>query len=783
MIKRRFLAAFILLLFSFYTQAQSTVRSPADQVYPLLDAANSRWFYFSSACRPFGMVSLFPDNKTDSDWGSGYRYAIDTIRAFSHIHEWQLSGVAVMPVTFSAADLTTLFNDYSSGFSHDREEVKPGYHQVVLDRYNIKVELTASNRAGFHRYQYPSGKRKAVIFELGGTLGPSKMIEGGFEKISATEIRGYSINGPTGRRPKPYPVYFSAVFERPIKKIFLFEAGKLREGITKWSGENGRILVELADGTVRPVLMKVGVSFTNEAAAANNLQKEIPHWQFGKTEKEAVAQWNSMLGRIKIEGGTEKQQRRFYTDLWHAVQGRRIINDIDGKYADCTGPARMIRQIPLNDGKVKFNMYNSDSFWGAQWTLNTLWQLVYPEVAEDFCNSFLEYYKNGGLIPRGPSGGNYTAVMTGAQTTPFYVAAWQKGIRGFDIDLAYEGLKKNHMPGGMMSKAGYEHDTFKGGGLEYYIDKGYVSYPLADTTYGMHQDGAAQTLENAYQDWCLAQLAKKMNKADDYAYFNKRSANYRNLYNSAEGWMVPKDRQDNWNLPYDPLLYEHGFEEGNGAQYTWFVPHDLDGLFSLMGGKQAAIAKLNKQFELSRPYRFSDEHPEKSEKFVNDKRIWINYSNQPSIQTAFIFNYAGAPWLTQYWSRTVIDSSYSALSPYFGYNGDEDQGLMGSLSVLMKTGIFQMTGGCEDNPKYEITSPVFDRITVTLDPKYFKTTKFIIETKNNSAENKYIQSATLNNKPLNDFYIRQSDINAGSTLILQMGKTPDKQWGTGGLRH
>jgi predicted alpha-1,2-mannosidase len=353
------------------------------------------------------------------------------------------------------------------------------------------------------------------------------------------------------------------------------------------------------------------------------------------------------------------------------------------------------------------------------------------------------------------------------------------------------------MPGGMISKAGYEHITAKGGGLEFYMQHGYVPYPLSDTTFGAHQDGAAMTLEYAYQDWTLAQLAKALNKADDHAYFLKRSANYRNLYNHTEGFIVPKDKKGNWNLPFDPLLYEHGFEEANGAHYLWFVPHDLNGLFDLMGGKDSAAKRLNREFEQTQPYRFCNEHPENmdegikedmkgitsvgapSRKYVNDKRTWINYSNQPSIQTAFIFNYAGYPWLTQYWSRMVVDSAYSKLSPYFGYNGDEDQGLMSSLSVLMKIGLFQMTGGCEADPVFEIGSPLFKKISIRLDPKFYHANSFVIETKNNSPANKYIQSASINNKDLNKYYFHQSDINKGGGLILLMDKTPNKKWGIG----
>lgn len=776
--KRKILSIIILLVI-ISRNGEAQVR-PVDQVYPLLDAAHSRWFYFSSACLPFGMVNLFPDNNISGEWDSGYRYREDSIRSFSHIHEWQLAGIAVLPVVFTDSNMHQVMANKTSAFTHEKETIKVGYHAVALDRYGIKAELTASNRAGFHRYEYPAGQQAGVVFELGGTLGPSEMIRGGFRQVSDFEISGYTVNGPTIRRPKETPVYFSAVFNKPIKHIFLLVNNQLTE-VSQWDGADGKLLIAFDTPSDQQLLMKVGISFTGEEGAAANLKAEIPGWDFDAIVVTAQQQWNDMLSRMMIEGGTPQQQRRFYTDLWRSIQGRRMISDADGKYADLTGETKIVRQLPLDSkGKPQFNMYNSDAFWGAQWTLNTLWQLVYPEIAEEFCRSFLEYYKNGGLIPRGPSGGNYTFVMTGASSTPFFVSAWQKGIRGFDIGLAYEGLKKNHMPGGIMGKAGYEHNTAKGGGVEFYINLGYVPYPLTSfRNYGHHEDGAGMTMEYAYQDWTLAQLAMSLGKTDDYRYFLKRSLNYKNLYNPATGFIQPKDSLGKWKEPFDPLLYDNGYVEANAAQFTWFVPHDLNGLFALMGGKDTAVKRLNEQFEWSAWHRFCNEHPEEDPKFVDDRRTWLNYSNQPNMQAAFIFNHAGAPWLTQYWSREVVNQVFSGLSPYSGYNGEEDQGLIGALSVLMKTGLFQMSGGCEEDPYYEIGSPLFDAVVIKLDQRYYKGKSFRIETLNNGSMNRYIQRAELNGAPIDSFRIRHSDVVNGGTLTLHMGAAPNMAWGKG----
>lgn len=744
---------------------------PVDLVYPMLDAAHSRWFYFSSACRPFGMVSLFPDTEIDGAWGSGYRYAVDTVRCFSHIHEWQLAGVALMPVTFDRSTLAAVLANPASHFSHEQETVRPGYHALTLDRYHIQAALTATDRAGFHRYQFPATAAAGVVLKLSGRLGPSDITEGGFKKVNDHEISGYVINGPTVRRAHACPVYFSIVFDKPIANIYLQQDNGITEQVTEWGGTGGNVLIEFAPGET--LMLKAGISFVNEQGAEKNRATEIPHWNFERVVRDAHTQWNEMLSRMEVKGGTRTQRQRFYTDLWHAIQGRRIISDVDGRYADHTTKNVMIRQLPLDKhGKPTFNMYNSDAFWGAQWTLNTLWQLVYPEVADAFCSSFITYYKNGGLIPRGPSGGGYTFVMTGASFTPFLVSAWQKGLCHVDMATAYEGLKKNHLPGGMMARAGYEHHTAKGGGIEFYSEHGYVPYPLSKKSYGYHQDGAGMTLEYAYQDWALAQLAKGLGHTADYTSFMQRATHYKNLYNPATGYMQPKDSLGAWMEPFDPLAYEHGFIEGNAAHFTWFVPHDLPGLFQLMGGQDTAVARLNKQFEQAAAHRFCDEHPEEDPKYVDNKRTWINYSNQPNSEAAFIFNHAGAPALTQYWSREVVNKAFSELSPYYGYNGDEDQGLMGSLSVLMKIGLFQMTGGCEENPYYELGSPLFDEVIIHLQQPYYPGKKFVIKTLHNSDANRYIQSATFHKKPLTGVRLRHNDLVAGGTLELMMGDQP-----------
>ncbi len=783
MIKQFFLfLGFVLFLIQCQTSNKPTVisekerRDPVDLVEPFVDAANSRWFFFNSATRPFGMVNLSPDMVINGAWNSGYRYNQDTIRCFSHVHAWQLSAIPVLPTTGEFKGHLGP-NKYGSSFSHDKETVKAGYHQIYLEDYQIDAELTATTRAGFHRYTFPKSEKSHIHVDFSTFLGPNDTRSGYAKKVNNKEIEGHALMASTRRRPKDTYVYYVIQFDKDFDKFGAWKDGQLVEGM-EIKGEKTGAYVSFSTKAGEKRLMKVGISYVSIAQARLNLHTELAHWDFDKAVVDARTDWNNWLSKIEIEGGTETEQKRFYTDLWHALQGRRTISDANGKYCDMTGDQPRTGQIPLDEkGQPKFNHYNSDSFWGAQWTLNTLWHLVYPKVSEEFVNSMLLMYEDGGLIPRGPSGGNYTYVMTGASSTPFIVSAYMKGIRGFDIDKAYEGMVKNHSEKGIMAKAGYEHDTYSGGGMDFYLEKGYIPHPLGRPQKGYHEDGSGQTLENAYQDWTLGQMAKALGKTADYDIYTKRAHNYKNIWKADSGWMWVRNLDGTWKEPLDLLLYDNGWVEGNAAQFTWWVPQDVQGLINLMGGREAFTKKLNTTFELGVKHDFTAAKSHDKGETAENRKVYINYGNQPSMQMAFLFNYSGAPWLTQYWSRQVIEKVYSGISPEFGYSGDEDQGLMGTLAVIMKTGLFSMRGGADVEPTYEIASPIFNKITFNLDKRYYSGDKFVIKANNCSKENLYVQSANLDGKPLDKPWFFHKNLVDGGQLILEMGDKPNKEWG------
>jgi len=731
----------------------SAAEKPVDLVYPLLDTYNSRWFFFSSAARPFGMVSLSPDTKVNGAWSSGYVYTAENIKGFSHIHAWQMSGLSVMPVSYTEGQEGELFNDCSSDFSHSDETVEVGYHSVNLNRYGIRAELTSTVRTGFHRYTFTRDDEvHGILFNLNCLLGPCETYDGQLALLNDHTITGSLKDKPTFRRPKPVSIHFRAELDSPVTNI-------IRDP------ETGNCILVLQSGCER-VMMKVGISYTSEDNAAMNLNQENPNWDFEAVVADSREEWNGLLSRIEITGGTRDIRRRFYTDLWHALIGRHIINDINGCYPDNMGPEYRTGQIPLNDdGTPRYNHFNTDAFWGAQWNLSILWGLVYPDIYRQFVCSQMQYYHDGGLIPRGPSGGNYTYVMTASSPTPVLVSAVQKGcITGADEEI-YTALKKNHLPGGIMERGRYEHNSALGGGLSYYLANGYVPYPIPDDRVG-HTDGAALTLEYAYQDYCLAQLALKLGYLDDYQYFMSRAGNYRNVFDRKSGWMRPKDIDGKWLEPFDPFETNCGFIEANAAQDTWYVPHDAKGLSALLGGRKKAARKLNWCFEQAEKLDFTSGTSHEAENHPEFRRIPINYGNEPSLQTAFMFTLFGRHDLSEIWSRKVVEKVFTRLSPDAGYNGDEDQGMMGALSVMMKIGLFQVDGGVTADPIYQTGSPIFDSVTIHLDRSVYQKETFTITTENQASGNPVVKEMYLDGKQVKPGVIHQSDIIGCSNLKI-----------------
>lgn len=717
------------------------------------------------------MVNLSPDTQTKGTWESGYRYPDKHIRCFSHIHAWQLAGIPVMPIV---GDMTGHkgMDTYQSRFSHDDEMVEVGYHKVVLQDYGIEVELTSTTRTGFHRYTFPDTDNAYVLFDVGAFLAHGPMLKAEVSKISDTEVAGMSLMRGTNRRKKDTPVFFVAQFSQPMTEFGGWENRKIVDVSDRISGKNSGAFMRFATTGDKPVLMRLGMSYTSIEGARKNLEAELPHWNFDQVVQDSKDEWNRYLSRISVEGGTDAQKTKFYTDTWRSLLGRRVMSDVDGRYSDMTGAERVVKQVALNvKDEPVHAMYNFDACWGSHWSLDIIWPFLAPERYSDFCKTMVQMYKDGGKIPRGPSGGNYTFVMIGDSAAPFVTSAYAKGIRDFDTTAALEGLVKNTGPTGGRYFGGYATKP-QPSAHEQYTEKGYISW--GNGLHGGHGKSVSSlTMYNAYHDWCISEMAKDMGQIDIYVAFKPGAQNYRHIIwpEKQSAWVRMQD--GTWMSNFEPrekAFTQDGFCETSSSITTFYVPHDPMGLAELLGGAEAAVKKLEVQFEDAESHNF----------FLRGRthgNALVDYANQDGTGMAHYFNRVGYPWLSQKWVRAVHEAAFSAVDTKGGYNGDEDQGQMGSLSALMAMGLFQFDGGSGRDPHYDITAPLFDRVCIQLSPEYYSGKTFTIVAKNQSPQNVYIQSATLNGKAHNSSLIAHETIIQGGVLELTLGAKPNKRWG------
>ena len=756
-------------------------QSPADLANPHVATADPRFDFFATASLPYGMVSLYPDTHHGDLWHAGYRYNDAYILNFSHIHNTQTAGIPVMPVTGTCKALQGL-EASKCRLTHDGEIAKPGYQKIFLPDYGITAELTSTTRAGFHRYTFPAAKEAHIIMDLTAALGPVKMLNGFARKVSNTELEGYSVMAPTFRRKTNCTVYFFAKFSKSFDAVNFWQtsatdaAEKVLSGKDSSSGSGAGVYASYYNVKAgEQIMMQVGISFVSMENAKMNLEKEISDWNFEQTVAKAKQTWNDYLGRIEVSGGTRKQQVKFYTDLMHTAIGRRITEDVNGEYLDNTGSSPVVRKVPLTaKGVPQYHFLDADGLWGSQWNLNILWPMVYPEYGNDLANTFLTYYKNTGILARESWGGNMAYVMVGDQTVPLLAALMQTGRATFNKEDAYAGAYKNAFPGGIRDRAGYEYGPSpKGGGIDWYIKYGYVPFEIKDRGNGYHRAGAAMTLEYAYQDWCIAQMALDLKKQKDYPQFMQRSGNWKNVFDTSIGWVRPKDTLGKWLTPFTPtgtggVAYATpGFIESNASIYTFYVPQNVSGLVKILGGNEAFIKKLEESFTKSISTGYAADHGA-------HWAAWVDYDNQPGCEMAHLFSHAGAPWKTQYWVRQVENVTFGDTTVTGGYRGDEDQGQMGGLSTLMAVGLFDVQGLVDVNPTLEITSPIFDKIVFHLPGNKTFTIKTAYE---KGKDNTYIQSLRLNGKVWNSFEFPFNEFAKGGLMEINLGPEANKSWG------
>jgi predicted alpha-1,2-mannosidase len=749
------LLAFALLLVSAGARAD---RDPVDYVDPLIGTSTSRWMRGPYAGVPFGMVQLGPDNQT-SGWMAGYEHSIANVTGFSHIHAWTMGGLMIMPSTL---DLTVEDGavdrpyrgaqaGYHSRILKETEDASPGYYAVHLYDADVQAEMTATTRCGFLRFTFPEAEEARILIDL---AFPSeyrfRVREGVIRRVDPQELEGFAVSHTNSW--DEYTLHFVIRFSRPFRSFGGWVEGDvLRDvGEVSGAGDVGGI-VTFSANQADEVLVQTALSLVDLEGARRNLEAELGPfgWDFEGVRAAARRRWNELLGRIAVEGGMETDRIKLYTNLYRSFCAKQTWNDVDGRYVD---PREEVRRLP--EGR---SIYGGDAFWNTFWNLNGLWALVAPDVLSNWVVTELEPFDSTGWTSNGPTGVEMTGIMEASHEIALIVGAFQKGIRDYDVDRAYEAVRHT------VSEQGRRLEPFSGLAgnerLDVYREKGHVPLDV---------DRVSRTLDYAFDDFCVAQMAKALGHDEDHRRFGARSASWKNLFHPELKYIVPRDSSGAWMEDFDPFSGRH-FIEGSAWQYTWYVPHDVPGLVEMMG-RELFNRRLEEGFERSARHRFAahafDRYQPRSVEY------YVNHGNEANMQAAFLFNYSGKPWLTQRYSRAILDSYYGA-TPYHGWEGDEDEAQMGAWFVMSALGLFEMDGGTSAPPMVDLTSPLFERIVIRLDPRFYGGRQFVIEARGNSTEKIYIQSAALNGRPMGEPRIPFSAIVGGGTLVFEMGSEPN----------
>jgi len=710
---------------------------PVNYVNPFI-GTGGHGHTFPGATVPFGMVQLSPDTYDNEwDWCSGYHITDNSIMGFSHTH---LSGtgcadygdILFMPTTGAIklipGSRENPTQGYRSRFKHENEKATPGYYSVLLDDYKVKVELTATTRAGFHKYTFPKTEEANIIIDLTHGIGESTL-NAGMKIISNTEIEGFRRSHGWNN---DHTVYFVAKFSKPFNAHGLSLDGKINTTSNTAEGKTlkGYLRYSTTEGEV--VLVKVGISHVSIEGARKNLDAEIKGWNFAKVKTAAEATWEKELSRIAVEGGTNDQKTCFYTALYHSFIAPNVFSDVDGRHRGM-------------DGKVYqekgFTEYTVFSLWDTFRALHPLFTLVEQKRTNDIINTFYSKYKESGLLPVWELASWETNCMIGYHSIPVIYDAYKKGLRGYNAEKLFEAMKHSA-----------EQDA---AGLKSYKELGYVE---SDKT----SQSVSRTLEYAYDDWCIAMMAKDLGKQADYERYSKRALSYRNLFDGTTGFMRAKVN-GNFVTPFNSYAVTGDYTEANAWQYSLFVPHDLNGLVNLFGSKEKLANRLNELFTTTSKLEGHEQND------ISGLIGQYAHGNEPSHHMAYLFNYVGQGWKTQEMVRKVMDELY--LPKPDGLSGNEDCGQMSAWYVLSAMGFYP---ACPGTNEYVIGSPLFKKVTINLE----NGKKFVINAPNSSKDNKYITSVTKNNKPYEKAYIRHEDILKGCTFTFNMSNTPNKNWAT-----
>ncbi|MCF2551551.1 GH92 family glycosyl hydrolase [Bacteroides caecigallinarum] len=704
---------------------------------------------------PNGMIQPSPDTRIDGwDACSGYYYEDSSINGFSHTH---VSGtgcadygdILIMPTVgeqdYKNQDLISQSLPYASSFSHENEVAVPGYYSVFLDRYSVKAELSSTKRAAIHRYTFPQSDNSGFIVDMDYSIQRQRNMDMNIDVLSDTEICGYKTTKYWAfdqqiafyakfSKPFTYEIYTDTMTVNNGKKLPLYKA-----------------LLKFETAKDEQILVKVGVSAVDVEGARKNVEAEIPEWDFEKVRTDAHNEWNKYLSKIDIKTADAKNKEIFYTALYHTAISPNLFTDVDGRYLGM--------DLEVHQGNVDKPVYTIFSLWDTFRALHPLLSIIDPKLNNDFITSLLLKHKEGGVFPMWDLASNYTGTMIGYHAVSLIADAYTKGNADFDLKEAYEAC---------LRAAEYDTTGIKcpAAVLPHLMPKAkYYKNTLGYVPCDKDNESVAKALEYAYNDYCISILAEANNDMENAEKYKDYSKAYQKYFDKSTRFMRGLDSKGKWRTPFNPRSSNHrndDYCEGTAWQWTWFVPHDVDGLIELMGGKTQFIEKLDSLFT-------ADSSLEGDLVSADITGLIGQYAhgNEPSHHIIHLYNYADQPWKTQELVDSVFHSQY--FNEPDGLSGNEDCGQMSAWYIMNSIGFYQV---CPGKPVYSIGRPLFDEVTVNLSDNK----QFVVKALNNSKENKYIEKAVLNGVPLEKPFINHEDIKNGGVLEFTMTSQPTK-WG------
>lgn len=741
MIQKIFFPALVLLILS----CNSTNKSISDTidytqwVDPYI-GTDYHGHVFLGANIPFGAVQVGPTNYTRGwDWCSGYHYSDSVLIGFSQMHLsgtgiGDLGDVLITPYTGEIKATPGTENDplsgYASKYRHAGEIAKPGYYSVIMDRYNIRAELTSTNHVAFHKYVFPQIDKKHIAVNLEAGIGWDSSVDNFLKQIDDSTFTGYRFSSGWAKDQR---LFFAIRVSEPVDSLKLFDAGE----IIKSSEANSKAVTGVFSFYTRKndtIMLKVGISPVSEENALANINNEIPGWDFDMVVNQAHNAWNHELGKIAVKTDNQEQLRTFYTALYHAYFAPVAFNDFNKDYR---GADKKVYSSP------GFNNYSIFSLWDTYRAEHPLFTLVQPERVSDMVNTMLAIYEQQGKLPIWHLVGNETDCMVGYSAVPVLADAYFKGFTGFNTDTMFKAMK--------------ESSTRDDYGVGYLKELGYIP---ADK----EKESVSKALEYAISDWCIAQVAKKMGKISDQEYYSKRAEAYREYFDPKTGFVRAKLSNGQFREPFNPFHSTHewgDYTEGNAWQYTWLVPQNVEGLIELFGSDSAFVNKLDSLFIVE------GDMGEKASPDISGLIGQYAQGNEPGHHIPYLYAFAGKQWKTAEKIRYITTTMFHDKPD--GLCGNEDCGQMSAWYILSSIGFYQVNpaGGA-----FVFGSPLFDEVTLNLPAGK----QFVIKSILNSPENMFIQSVKLNGKSIKRSYITYKEIMNGGTLEFAMGDKPNKNF-------